>query len=321
MKQSKTSQKETWYISIKSNLNIFILFIITTIFGMQQLQAQLYSQPSLLPIPPQSIDVGIGQMSPEGRLHIYRNNCIPLIDGMAGQTIYAPKHIFLETEESYGCTPVLNTGNFPSMFQYWDLNGEISSGLRFRTSSDKISWTDLLNLNPQLTKIYSEDIEIGNFIKTNVNQTIINSNAFSVGNYFNSDQNITSFNSTTFTVGNFLTIDASGFIFKNNTNGNNEFLIDRNGLIRAREIKVDLLQIPDFVFQPNYPLMSLDSLQSFISINKHLPGIKSESEFNKDGSINLGELNIKLLEKVEELTLYLLELKKEVVNLENKIRQ
>ena len=104
-------------------------------------------------------------------------------------------------------------------------------------------------------------------------------------------------------------------------NGKNEFLIDRNGLIRAREIKVDLLQIPDFVFQPNYQLISLDSLQRFISINKHLPGIKSESEFSKEGSINLGELNIKLLEKVEELTLYLLELKKEVVNLENKIRQ
>jgi len=78
------------------------------------------------------------------------------------------------------------------------------------------------------------------------------------------------------------------------------------GSIRASEIKVDALPWPDFVFANDYQLRSLDEVAKFIDENQHLPEIPSEVEVNENG-INLGELNAKLLQKIEELTLYLIE--------------
>lgn len=84
-----------------------------------------------------------------------------------------------------------------------------------------------------------------------------------------------------------------------------------NGNIRAREIKVDSGPWPDYVFNENYQLKSLAEVETFIKTNKHLPGIPNQNQVEKEG-VNLGEMNRKLLEKVEELTLYVIELKKEL---------
>ena len=94
--------------------------------------------------------------------------------------------------------------------------------------------------------------------------------------------------------------------------GSNQIHLAANGFIHCRQLDVDLVAIADYVFNPDYPLMPLDKLQSYITENHHLPGIKSASEYEALGRINLGELNGKLLEKVEELTLYVLELKNEI---------
>lgn len=78
-----------------------------------------------------------------------------------------------------------------------------------------------------------------------------------------------------------------------------------NGKIRAKEIKVET-GWADFVFKPFYKLLSLSETEQFIKMNGHLPGIPSEKEVALNG-INLGEMNAKLLEKIEELTLHLIE--------------
>ncbi|MFK8105427.1 MAG: hypothetical protein AB8G15_23140 [Saprospiraceae bacterium] len=62
----------------------------------------------------------------------------------------------------------------------------------------------------------------------------------------------------------------------------------------------------DYVFEENYPLLSLEELEAQIKIQKHLPGIPSAKEVATEG-IDVGEMQAKLLEKVEELTLYLIE--------------
>jgi hypothetical protein len=62
----------------------------------------------------------------------------------------------------------------------------------------------------------------------------------------------------------------------------------------------------DFVFDDNYALMPLDILGAFIQINKHLPGIPTATEVAANG-IELGKMNAKLLQKIEELTLYALQ--------------
>ncbi len=67
------------------------------------------------------------------------------------------------------------------------------------------------------------------------------------------------------------------------------------------------ITFPDYVFKDDYPLMPLDQVRAFIDKNGHLPGVRSEAEVEAAGGINLTELNVKLLEKVEELILYTLE--------------
>lgn len=100
------------------------------------------------------------------------------------------------------------------------------------------------------------------------------------------------------------------------------------GKIGAREVVVTLATpFPDYVFDSKYRLRSLDSLRNFIDLNKHLPGIPSAAEVESKGGVELGNLNNKMLEKIEELTLYVIELnnqikdlKKENQELKNKFR-
>jgi len=79
-----------------------------------------------------------------------------------------------------------------------------------------------------------------------------------------------------------------------------------NGKIRAKEIKVDT-DWADFVFEDDYNLRSLNELENFIQKNKHLPEIPTEEEVKKDG-ISVGEMNAKLLQKIEEMSLYLIDI-------------
>jgi len=78
------------------------------------------------------------------------------------------------------------------------------------------------------------------------------------------------------------------------------------GNIHAEEVKVDLsVPGPDYVFKEDYDLMSLAEIQNYIKKYGHLPNIPSAKEMEENG-IQLGEMNMKLLEKIEELTLYIL---------------
>nr|WP_299073828.1 tail fiber protein [uncultured Allomuricauda sp.] len=84
------------------------------------------------------------------------------------------------------------------------------------------------------------------------------------------------------------------------------------GDIHAEEVKVDLsVPGPDYVFKEDYDLKPLEEVQNYIKANGHLPNIPSAKEMEENG-IQLGEMNMKLLEKIEELTLYVIELKNEI---------
>ncbi|MGH7454033.1 MAG: hypothetical protein ACRENG_21960, partial [bacterium] len=119
--------------------------------------------------------------------------------------------------------------------------------------------------------------------------------------------------------------DANAFV-KFNPNGNSwintgnlgigtsnpptGFKLAVNGKIKAKEIVVDTTGWADFVFAEDYPLTPLAEVEQYIKTNKHLPGIPSEREVAENG-VSLGEMQAKLLQKIEELTLYVIELKKE----------
>lgn len=91
------------------------------------------------------------------------------------------------------------------------------------------------------------------------------------------------------------------------TNNPGDYDLAVNGKVRAREIKVENNNWPDYVFSKEYELTSLKKTEEHIKEKGHLPGIPSALEVNNNG-VNLGEMNAKLLEKIEELTLHLIHL-------------
>lgn len=102
------------------------------------------------------------------------------------------------------------------------------------------------------------------------------------------------------------------------------FQLENNGLLRVRNVRVDTETWADYVFKDDYKLMSLAKVEEFIIEKGHLPNIPSEEVILKDG-IDVAEMNVLLLQKIEELTLYLidqekqiLELKKQVININQK---
>lgn len=76
----------------------------------------------------------------------------------------------------------------------------------------------------------------------------------------------------------------------------------------------------DFVFEKDYNLRSLHELESFIEEHGHLPEIPSAQEVT-DGGLNLAKMDANLLQKVEELSLYIIELNKKIEILEEKLEQ
>lgn len=89
------------------------------------------------------------------------------------------------------------------------------------------------------------------------------------------------------------------------------YKLDVCGTIRASEVKVEVSGGCDFVFDKDYKLMDLKKLEKFIDTNKHLPEIASEKEMVENG-VEMMNLQMKLLMKIEELTLYTIDQNKKI---------
>jgi hypothetical protein len=87
------------------------------------------------------------------------------------------------------------------------------------------------------------------------------------------------------------------------------------GKFEAKEVKVTLTPTADFVFDEEYKLPELDEVEKHIKEKKHLPEIASAAQMEKEG-VNIGEFQIKLLQKIEELTLYTIEQNKQLKKLQ-----
>jgi hypothetical protein len=88
------------------------------------------------------------------------------------------------------------------------------------------------------------------------------------------------------------------------------FKLAVNGKIWTQEVNVAMTNPgPDYVFEPTYNLLALSEVESYIKANKHLPEVPSAKQMEEEG-LNLKEMNLLLLKKVEELTLHLIEQEK-----------
>jgi hypothetical protein len=79
------------------------------------------------------------------------------------------------------------------------------------------------------------------------------------------------------------------------------------------------LSFPDYVFEMDYDLMPLKELSEFVEVEKHLPEIPSAVEIEERGEINVTDLQLKLLKKIEELTLYTIEQQKTIEQLTSRL--
>ncbi len=110
-----------------------------------------------------------------------------------------------------------------------------------------------------------------------------------------------------------LYMNLSGNVGIGTTNPDQKLTV--KGTIHSQEVIVDMNVLPDYVFKPAYHLPTLTEIKTYIDQNHHLPEMPSAEQVAKDG-LNLGDMNARLLKKVEELTLYLIE-----ENKQNKIQQ
>ncbi|MCC8427255.1 hypothetical protein [Mucilaginibacter sp. UR6-11] len=92
------------------------------------------------------------------------------------------------------------------------------------------------------------------------------------------------------------------------------------GTIHSQEVIVDMKVLPDYVFKPTYHLSTLLEVKTYVDQNHHLPEMPSAEQVAKDG-LSLGDMNAKLLKKVEELTLYLIEENKKNENQQAQINE
>lgn len=84
------------------------------------------------------------------------------------------------------------------------------------------------------------------------------------------------------------------------------------GSIQSCEVEVELNGWCDYVFDESYNLMELNELSDYINNNKHLPGVPSENELIEKGSLKVGKMQKIQMEKIEELTLYILDQNKKI---------
>ena len=124
--------------------------------------------------------------------------------------------------------------------------------------------------------------------------------------------------------GNIMTLSAGGFSYTDGnvaigTMPNNDYKLAVKGVIRSEEVVVELMTSwPDYVFASDYSLPKLNEVKAFVNKNGHLPGLPSASQVSEEG-LGLGEINAKLLEKIEELTLYIIEQEERIQKLEEKL--
>lgn len=115
------------------------------------------------------------------------------------------------------------------------------------------------------------------------------------------------------------TTNTTAFTITDGANGQVNFKVKSTGETFSRHIRVMVTNFPDYVFEPDYKLMSLREIESFYKKYKHLPEIPSAEEVEQN-DLDLGEMNKLLLKKIEELTILMVQQQNEIDLLKSKVK-
>lgn len=247
--------------------------------------------------------IGINESTPSGGLHIYerRDEATALqIDldnpALPGGGFALPDFAFEVNYKPYG------SQNFTRYLSI-DYNGR----LRVGKNNDMYSNSDQLAVSKTfgLYRNSSEYLRL----EYSLSPTL----------YWNSDKDFKFINEYSGTEP--LTFSSDGKVGINTDHfvGSHSLYIE--GSVISEEIFVKLkTDWADYVFAPDYDLMPLKELEAYVNRNQRLPGMKSAEEIAEEG-VAVGETERKLTEKVEELTLYIIEMNKKIEALEAKLAE
>lgn len=261
--------------------------------------------------------IGIG-LTPTQRLHV-SGNILSSADIMAGSGIFnaSSGDMSLRTSGTPRLTIVNSTGRVgignASPAQALDVNGSILASSNIMSTAGVFNASGSSNLSlqtsgtPRLT-ILNSDGKVGINTTSPAQALDVNGTVKAIGFMVGSTPLVSSQWATAASNINY----TAGTVSIGTTTAPVGYKLAVGGKTITAEVvvKPESSGWPDYVFESDYELMPLSALERYVKQNKHLPDVPTAKEVDSNG-VALGELNATLLKKVEELTLYMIELKKE----------
>jgi hypothetical protein len=221
-----------------------------------------------------------------------------------------------------------NDANFTNPYFVISTQGNVGIGIAAPTPAYKLDVAGKIQVQDELV-VTKSDINIGGTIslanpaKTESGQATV-WRIFNMGGSYGNSLQFWAYDNIGCTTGglcnNRFTIMDDGRVGIGTSNIPTNYKLAVAGKIIAEEVVVQLKsEWPDFVFKPDYRLMPLHQVEQFVKTNKHLPGIPSAAQVEEKG-LSMGEMQNKLLQKIEELTLYMIEQQKQIDLQNEKIR-
>ena len=290
-------------------------------------------------------NTGIGTNNPRSKLHVYKGN--------SGGNPHAFSNITVE-DINNGMISILTPNNKFGYFGFADSEDDYVGGMEYNHTNDRMILR--VNNHPHDVTIHSsgnvgigtttpaEKLHINGSIRGNARGGALriktNTGYIDVGSqnalfaHIYTDRPTIIFNKPVYSIANTFSSYNNDLLMQ--TKGVTRLVIDDlsgnvgigttspdakltvKGNIHTNEVKVDLLGAvaPDYVFYKDYNLKTLQDVEDYIAQEGHLPNIPSAKTMETQG-IKLKEMNLKLLEKIEELTLYTIDQEKRIKTLEN----